>query len=418
MATTQSFQTMLNEYLTYEMLKEEFVKRDYLLTKVEKDDGWKGGTLPVPFKAAGASSVKFGGLTASGDIAEDTYVRGSISAPKEVWGSLVFNHRDLMEHDGRIPETTFLRILPDVVDDFLTYMKSLVSVNLLGGPHFATVIDGSSFGGVANPSAAGLVSVDHIDRMAIDQKVTLIDGDTGAGDYYVTAININTRTATLSATRGGAAANLTAYTVAQAAKLYHDGADTDSFTSLKSSLLSAANGGGAALYGQTKTAYPYLQSINVDGSGVDSSNILDQIFSAYVTIRTFGKGNPTDVLVSYRNLGWILQNLESSKGAFNVDPMSQKTSVYGWTEITIGGVKGSLKVIGIQEMDDDAILFIDWRALKFHSNGFFRKRIAPDGKHYFEERAVTGYQYIVDMCLFGELVLNRPSYCGIMHSIP
>jgi hypothetical protein len=122
--------------------------------------------------------------------------------------------------------------------------------------------------------------------------------------------------------------------------------------------------------------------------------------------------------MSYRNLGFVLQNLESSKGSFNVVPGSQKTSVYGWTEIEIGGVKGMLKIVGVQEMSDDIIIFMDWRAAKFHSNGFFRKRIAPDGKHYFEDRATDGYKYLVDMFLFGEMVVSRPSYCGIMHSIP
>jgi hypothetical protein len=79
--------------------------------------------------------------------------------------------------------------------------------------------------------------------------------------------------------------------------------------------------------------------------------------------------------------------------------------------------KGSLKLIGVQESDDDIIMFLDWSALKFYSNGFFKKRRSPDGIEYFESRATTGYTYIVDMCLFGEIVVQRPSYCGILHSI-
>lgn len=419
MSTTRTFQDMLNEYLTYDLLKEELVKRDYLLSKIEKDDGWKGGTLPVPFKAAGASSVAFGSLTDSTDVAEDKYVRGSISAYKEVWGTMIFNHRDLMEHDGKINETSFLKILPDAVDDFMGYMKGVVSVNLLGGPHFAKSIDASALSGVADATAAGLISVDHVDRFVIGQKVYVDDDNSAPVVGYVKDININTRTVHLVTARGGAVdVDLSAYDIAQNAKIYHEGAQSNSFTSLKASLLSAANGGDATLYGQTKTAYPYLQAINVSGAAITPSNILDKIFDAYVTVRTFGKGNPTDVLVSYRNLGYILSQLEASKGAFNVQPESQKTSVYGWTEITIGGVKGSLKVVGIQEMDDDVIMLMDWRACKFHSNGFFRKRIAPDGKHYFETRATTGYQYLVDLMLFGEFVLSRPSYCGIIYSIP
>lgn len=92
-ATTRSFSTMLNEYLPNELLKEEILKRDYLLNKVEKDNNWLGGNLIVPFEGGRASSISFGSLTASNDISEYDYERGSISTQPEVWGSLIFNHR-------------------------------------------------------------------------------------------------------------------------------------------------------------------------------------------------------------------------------------------------------------------------------------------------------------------------------------
>ncbi len=84
MATDRDFQDMLNEYLPNDLLETELVKRDYFLNKVKKDNNWKGGKIPVPFKAAGASSVKFGGLTDSGNIAKDKFIRGSIDDYQEV----------------------------------------------------------------------------------------------------------------------------------------------------------------------------------------------------------------------------------------------------------------------------------------------------------------------------------------------
>lgn len=417
MSTTRTFADMLNQYLPNELLKEEFVKRDYLLSKIEKDDGWKGGTLIVPFKAAGATSVSFGSLTASNDIAEDKYVRGEVSGHVEVWGTMMFNHRDLMEHD-MVSEQNFLKILPGAIEDFMDYMKNVVSVNLLSGASFCKAIDNSANGGQANPTAGGLISVDRPDRSQIGQKVSLNDDNSGAATYYVTAIDMNTKTLTLSASRGGAAADLTAYTVAQNAKLYHDGSQATSFSSLRAGLLSATNGGGSSLYGQTKTAYPYLQAINVSGANITASNIVDKIFNALTTIRQFGKGNPNSVIMSYKNLGSCMAVIEATKGAFNVVPGSQKVEPYGWTEIQVGSVtKGAITLIGVQEADDDVIMFIDWRALKFHSNGFFRKRVGPDGAQFFEVRNTSGYQYLIDICLFGEMVLIRPSYCGIIHSI-
>ncbi len=410
MATSRSFNAMLNEWLNYGLLKEEFIKRDYLLTKVEKDNNWKGGTLPVPFKGAYASSVKFGSLTASNDVSEDVYVRGEISSQPELWGTMKFHHRDLMEQNGKVKEQSFLKLLPGALEEFMDNMKNCVSINILSGAHMATL--------TSNGTAGGLAVVDRPERFSIGMKCQIDDNDSAAADIYITAINMNTKTLTVSATRGGGVLDISAYTTAQVAKIYADGAQSNSMTSLRSSLLSATNGGAAALYGQTKTAYPYLQSINISGTAVSASNVAEKVFDGFTTIRNLGRGNPDTVLMSYKWLANIMKLVESSKGAYKVSPGDTKASLYGWTEIVIVGVRGTLKVVGIQEMDDDVIMYVDWRALKFHSNNFFQKRTAPDGKQFYEVRETTGYYYLIDIGLFGDIVLSKPSYCGIMHSIP
>ena len=163
MATNRTFQDMLNEYLTYDLLKEEFVKRNWLLSNVEIDDGWKGGTLPVPFKGAQSSSMKFGGLTAEGDVAEDKYVRGEVSDYKELWGTLLFNHRDLLEHDGKVKEKSFLRILPDVIEDYMEFMKENTSLNMLvGAAKDQAAADGTAGSGI---------QVNRPDRFSINGNV-------------------------------------------------------------------------------------------------------------------------------------------------------------------------------------------------------------------------------------------------------
>lgn len=416
MSTTRTFQDMLNEYLPNELLQEEMIKRDWLLKNVQKDDNWKGGKIIVPFIGAEATSAKFGGLTAENDVAEFEYVRGSIDAYKELWGTLKFQHTDLIQHDGKVKESTFLRILPDQVDMFMNYIKMLVSINLMGGPHFATVLDDTN-------AATGILKIDRIDRVSLNQKVILDDADSGEAAYYVIAINVNDQTVTLSATRKGAAADVSAYSVAQGAKLYHDGvfvggAPTNVFTSLKSALLSAANGGSADLHGKNKLLYPYLQAVNIPGSDITANNILEKLFSAFTKIRILAKAGSFDkCVVSYKHLGNIMKALENQKGAFKVTPTTQKASVYGWTEIDVVGVQGSFTIVGIQEMDDDVIMFLSMNAFTFRSNGMFRKRTAPDGKQYYEIRTTSGYAYLLDICLFGELEVTMPSACAIVHGI-
>lgn len=410
MSTTRTFQDMLNEYLTYDLLKEEFLKRSWLLQNIEIDEGWKGGTLPVPFKGAQASSLKFGGLTAEGDIAEDKYVRGEVTDYRELWGTLLFNHRDLLEHDGKVKEKSFLRILPDVIEDYMEWMKEQTSLNMLVGS--------AKDKAAANGTAGAGIQVVRPDRFNINEKI-IIDSDTQAQVVgYVRTIDINSGIVVFfDARSGGAVVDLSLYTTADNTKFYVDGAISDSFTSLKDSLLSAANGGSATLYGQSKLAYPYLQSIQVDGSAVTASNIIEKLFDGFTRIKTLGKGMPDRIVMSYKNLGSIMKILEQDKGPYHIDQKSTKVNAYGWTEITIIGVKGQVRVVGINEMDDDFIMYLDMRAIKFHSNGMFKKRTAPDGKQYYEVRTTAGYFYLLDMSLYGELILNRPSYCGIMHSI-
>ncbi len=415
MATTVSFSTMLNEYLPNDLMKEEMIKRDYLLNKVEKDDSWMGGKLIVPFEGASASSVKLGSLTAEADISEYNYQRGSIDAYVEAWGSLKFNHTDLMQH-GKVSEQSFLKQLPGQVEGFMQVMKEVVSNNMLGAAYFASVTD-------ATNAATGILIVDRPERFVIGMKFTLDDGDSNQADCYVTAINMNTSAITVSATRGGAAFDASAYSVAQSARCYFDGVlvagtVTNRFTSLRDSLLSAANGGTSALYGKTKVTYPYLQAINVDGSTINASNILEKIFDAYTAVRTKARGNASTVLMSFKHLGTCMKLIETQKGSFKTSATATKASLFGWTEIEITSVKGSLTIVGIQEMDDSEIMLIDWSALKFYSNGFFQKRKSPEGKEFYEVRATSGYSYIVDICLFGDLVLLAPSKCGILYSIP
>lgn len=413
MSTTRTFQDMLNEYLPNKLLKEELLKRDYILSNIEKDDKWKGGKLIVPFKAAGASSVKMGGLTGASDISEDKYVRGSIDDYKEMWGSMIFNHRDLMDHSGKIVEDSFLKILPDAVEDFMEYIKMVASIQMGTGPHFAKVTD-------ATNAATGLMVVDHVDRFVLGQKCILDDDNSVTLAVYVIAIDVNTDTVTLSLTRGGAAADVSAYTVAQNAKFYTDGAETTSFTSIRSVLLSAANGGSTTVHGQSKLAYPFLQAVNVNGASITASNILDKLFDAYTEVRKKAKGRADRFVMSYKHFGSVLKLIENkTNGAANwqITIEDKKASLYGWDEVVINSVKGKLTIVGIQEWDDDVIALLDMKAMVFRSNGFFQKRKSPEGMEYFEVRNTTGYQYIIDISLFGELEINKPGHCGIIYGI-
>lgn len=380
------------------------------------------------FEGQYASTIAFGSLAAESNISTHKYVRGEITSHKEMWGSMKFLHKDLMTHDGKVNEKSFLKILPGQIESFVNYMKMSMSVNLLNGPHFAEL--------TVNGNVSGEMEVDRVDRFTLEQEVWVDDGDSSPVQGFVKTIDVNGGTLgkgliTLVTARGGATpVDLSGYTVAQSARVYHPGAQSDSFTSIESQLLSAANGGGSSIHGQVKANYPFLQAVNYSGASISASNILSHLFAAYTQRQQLAKtGELAEFVMSYKHFASVLTLLEhgggtsaavGQKGLFNIVPGSRKINVYGWQEIMIGSVTGELiKLVAVQEKSDKTILCLDWKTIKLFTNGFLQRRTAPDGKQYFEVRnSSTGYAYILDHVVMGDLAVVAPARNLIIHSIP
>lgn len=466
MSTQATFNEMLKKYMPYAMLEEEITKRDYFLTKVDKDNDWMGGEMEVAFSGGKASSIAYGELTDEDKITEDCDVKGSVATYKEIWGSMIFNDKDLQQH-GNL-EQSFIKVLPNKLETFIDNMKEAVSVNLLNGTHIVNIdLVATAALDVASPLAGGstriengIVVVDRIARMQLGQFVELglvgtsrID-NSGEGGAYIAEINISDKTVRLvkpfdtksilpadlaeklPGPIGAAVLDLTLVAasdmvsaVAAGDRLFARAGTVAGrgLTSLRDQLLSQVNGGTAQIFGINKLSYPHLQTPNFDASGglITAVNILDKIFDFHTETRILGKGAPTDAIMSYRNLAHVMKNLEHGRGpAGDVGESGRRfvasdtrASIFGWTEIDIIGVTGKLTVVGVQEMDDDLIYLMDWRAVKLHSNGMFERRESPDGNSFYEIRKSTGYKYIVDTRFFGELVVSKPSHCGIIFGI-
>jgi len=417
MSTTRSFQAMLNEYLPNKLLMEEIDKRCWFFENLEKTQDWYGGQLIVPFEGQCATSIAMGRLTAENDVSEDDFVRGAITDYTECWGTMKFHHRDLIDHSGKVTETSFLKIIPNRIEKFMKTIKTTVSIQLGTGPQYGTF--------QADGTAAGAIVVDRIDRYQIDQKLVIRGDAAPALVVYVIGIDVNGDTITVAASRGGAATDVSAYTTADNALLFTDGADTSSFISMRSVLLSQANGGSATVHGVSKLAYPFLQAVNVDGSGYTQATILDDLFDAYVDVRRRARAGMADcLLMSYQNFAYVLKQLQvqgNLQGNYMLKEGSKKASLYGWDEVEIMSVSrtGSLKIVAIQEWDDDFIAILDKKAWHFRSNGMFRKRKDPENENeYFTVRGTTGYFYLLDVSLFGELEATEPGKNGCIHSIP
>jgi hypothetical protein len=400
---------MLNEYLTPKLLTSELSKRTWFLDTFEMKTDWKGGDLIVPFEGNPATSISVGELTASNDIAEADFVRGKVTTQPEVWYSLIFNQRDLAEHDGKIPESTFLDVMDRTMSSGMDFFKDQISYQFLGGPEVAVVSDDAD-------AATGILTVDRIERLQKGQKVVLKDSDSNAS-YYITAIDLNTDKITLSSTRGGAAADVSAHT-GTSPKLYLPGGTTSVFTSSKLALLSSTNGGSDTLHTKTKTDYPYLQAIQISGADITSSNIVERIFTHYVTIRRKNRGKAKKIVMSLKHWGSVMASQQILKGAYKVvgDP---KKSEYGWWETTIASSTNgeSLSIVAVPEFNDSEIWYCDPTSAKVFSNGGVKKHKTPDGNEFYVVRNTSGYQYIVDICFRGEAVWHAPANNGMLYAV-
>jgi len=423
MATKVTFNSMLKKYMPYDLLKEEIIKRDYFLQKVEKDQNWKGGDMEVAFKGGAARSFKHGGLVSLSKITENKYAKGSVPKYKEIWGAMIFNDSDLQSH-GDMTQS-FIKILPETLEEFISDMKEAVSVSLLNG----SAIDAYDDTSLANDFVNGVVAVKRAERFTIGQYVELgIIGTIRGAGRYVKSIDMENKTVTLSATIDlVATVDVSLDGIVAGDSFYYEGGTVaaDKFTSLSEQLLSLANGGTANIFGIPKLSYPHLQAQQFDATarGMSSANILGKLFDMITETRTIGKGNPIEILMSGKNFAVAVAQLQDPGNyGFRSVGEGAKANPYGWQEVTIGGAQGSMKLVGINEMDDDKMYIMDWNALKLHSNGFFERRTSPDGKQFYEVRndtgANTGYQYVVDIRFFGELIVSKPSHCGVVYNVP
>lgn len=275
----QSFNDMLNDHLHYDLLKEKLEKKNYLWKTLEHDDEVAGDII-VPFETSRASTVKAGGgPTAVADISKHQYVRGSIalSALPKRWGSLIFNFEDILSHDGRVKQKSFLgTFLPKQIEDFTDYFATLLNHEILNAAYKDKAAGVGTVG--------GSLAVYRPERYEIGEKLIL--DPAGANlTVYVRTIDMNTSATTgtitcYDAVSGGSAVDVSG--VAAGELIYKDGFQTgaNQMTSLRDALLSSANGGDSTIYGVSKAASKYTQAIQASGASMTASNVLETLLMA------------------------------------------------------------------------------------------------------------------------------------------
>jgi hypothetical protein len=412
--STRLFNDMLNEHLAYDLMKADIEEKSYLWKNLEHDESWTGDLI-IPFQSSRSSSVKAGGLVAVADITSGRKVRGSISNDDrpEINMSLVFHHKDIYNHEGKLKAKSFLgTFLPEEMKSATDYFAKTLNHTFLN----ARSLDNA----VAAGTNVGVLQVKRIERFELDMKIVIDPtGENITG--WVSAIDMNTEKITVVTAKGGST-GIDLTTVDANDPIYQEGFATSTVNNLKELLLPLTAGGSANIYGKVKTASPYTQALAMTGASGDAqitaSLVLTGLFNAFSKYRQVAKVGASEAWVSFKILGWIMAKLEQDKGAYKMVPGSMKVSQYGFTEVEIFGPKGSLKVVAHQEMDNDFIVFMAQDAMKIHSNGGIYKHKDPNGNAFYTVRdEADNYKYVVDLMYEGTIVVSKPYKCMIIHSI-
>lgn len=405
MSLSQTHSAMLKRYMKEEIFEAKLAERSYIWKNIEKKYDWAGGVYEVPVKKQGFSSVQMGALPAIGDIAEGAFSMGTINSQKELTMTAIFNERDLARHG--YSEQTYLDSIIQMAEDLPQAAAEQMDAGLLRGGgviSFAT----------ANGGAGGTISVANPEYFQPGMKIAVVDNDTAEALGYVITVDINTGALLVQNARAaGANVDLSLYTTAQSARVRIVGAGTESFLDLKTALLPTSLGGADAIYGLTKASHLTLQSFRKDGAAFTAATILKDLLKTFAANRKLGRGNVTEIWCSTGLFANASSGLELARQYMVKD----KSAGYGFNSITIVGSEGEVKIVGLNSITDDVAILVDWSALKFAGMALKKKIYGEAGQNYFTVRNTTGVQFVSDMVLAGDFVIN-PGKLGIIYNIP
>lgn len=402
MALTASYGALLKRYTPEKLIENEFAKHSYIYANCEKDTSWRGGTYEIPLFEAGFSSMAYGAFTASNDIAEMDIALGT-QTMKELSGSVLVREADLYRHGDM--EQSYLKIMPERIQEFVKFMQGGVSSGFLAGNALSKA--------TANGDSSGNITVDKIFLFRKGMKVAVDDDNDSEATGYIRSVNVNTKVITIyDARTGGAVVDLSGYTTAQNALVRHIGAGSEHFTSLPEYLLPAANGGLNTIYGKTRADYTVLQAMVASGAAFTASTLADDLLGTIYGFQETRGDVFKEAWVSFGMFKNLVLQLELTKRA----TITEKKAGIGWASIDILGAEGTVKIVALREMPNDKIYFGDVKNVKFAGAEPFKRKLY-NGEEFFMVRGTTGPEMISDMLLRGDWII-KPAQWGVVHSVP
>lgn len=402
MALTSNFDTLLKEYAPHALIERETEKLSWLLKKLKKDRSWApGSNYQIPAELTPGGAMRWGSYAAADDIQQAQVAKPYISAAKALVGSMIFDQADLERHKSL--EKSFLSILPKKLNKFTERMAEQINVALLGdGSIGSTIAPDATAGGVVTVSKGTAAFLEN--RM----KIEVDDGNSDPVVGYVRGLDANAGTFTLyDAATSGSVVDLSAYDIAQSAKIYLVGGSVSTArpTSMVDLIFSAANGGADTLYSAqiTKADSPIYQPYFSDISSASTgSDFLSALYDSYFEMEEIGRGGHNkEVVVPFHAFKACVKALDVNR---HFSAKDEEVS-YGSRAIKLMGPEGDMTIRGARGVPAAKALLIDWDAVSVACYG---ELIQPGkkvgGSESFEIRNSTGYQMIVDKKAEFELV--------------
>lgn len=413
MALRADLNGLLREYAPDNVAIAEMNRLNYYWSKIKKDKKWvPGAVYPVHFETGEHSTFTMGGLPAVADINGATYAKANIANPATLIGSLKIHENDLQRH-GNLKDS-FLAFWPEKLKQFMKRMEERVSVLMLG--------DGSICTATADGTALGVMKLDRPHLLTIGEKVEIKDSNSVAVPAFVRTINLNTKEATFfNAHTGGAVVDLSAYAVANGAKVFITGtnASAEKFNTLKDFIFPLAAGGSDTIHGLNKVAGgPILQSLYVDGSSFNTGKkLLEGLYSFYYEYDFLGRSEENEITVDYNMFQWISLYLQKAK----YFTLKETTAGIGYKGLVLQGPNGDMKIKALRDLAGGIAPVIDFSAVEVAGQTMFKTKHKPNGDLFHTERVAGpngGYVHIVDVELNAQHICKAPSKLAGVHSIP
>ena len=441
MSLTRAWQSAINDKLTTVMVM-NLLKRSQFINKLMQEKDWLGtgetitdpsgprNSYVIEFLGSTIGARKVGSYQDANKIQITDPVRGLVQSYVDFTGSLKVNSKDIRQHKGKNKTQSLFGKISRQLTNIMAGHKNDMENMILNG----SIISGLT--SVAD-AASGLLTVKRPENFEIGMGVQI--SATGASstknkELFVISVNKSTKKIGFAVTLGGSAADISTF-VGTAAATYicvngavaSTGARTEGMASLESILLSSANGGDATYLGKTKTAYPFLQAAEVDGSSMNSSNFLEKLFELYVTdmglrVKHPEQVKPKDVFLSPLNYAIAKIYLEDYKGQFASTDLTG-SNPYGWEGIKVGSDKSGsgLNLFEVPALKDSIIPVLNMDTFAIVSDGgvqFEQDENNPKSeKYWYPTRATGGYTWICDFELAGQFVCGNPESNGIFYNV-